>query len=47
MENTNSIISNVNDHSHALLTLRDEISTLSPTPIRFVYFLAWTKLEEL
>lgn len=38
MENTNSIISNVNDHSHALLTLRDKISTLSPTPIRFVYF---------
>lgn len=47
MENTNSIISNVNDHSHALFTLRDEISTLSPTSIRFVYFLAWTKLEKL
>lgn len=47
MENTNSIIYNVNDHFHALLTLRDEISTLSPTLIRFVYFLAWTELEKL
>lgn len=47
MENTNSIISNVNDHSQALLTLRDEISTLSPTPIRFVYFLTWTEFEKL